>query len=81
MCEKCNVIKTERCYHCKFCDHCVNDFEAHCFLMATCIGRRNIRYMLSLVTFTGIALYLLLVILIYKSKIKIFIISICIRLL
>ncbi|CAD8136906.1 unnamed protein product [Paramecium pentaurelia] len=66
LCEKCKAIKIDRCYHCKFCDHCVNDFEAHCFLMATCIGRRNIKYLLGLVTFTGIALYLLLLILIYK---------------
>ncbi|CAK55709.1 unnamed protein product (macronuclear) [Paramecium tetraurelia] len=68
LCEKCKAIKIDRCYHCKFCDHCVNDFEAHCFLMATCIGRRNIKYLLGLVTFTGIALYLLLLILIYKCR-------------
>jgi fumarate reductase subunit C len=34
--------------------------------MATCIGRRNIKYLLGLVTFTGMALYLLLLILIFK---------------
>ncbi|CAK90628.1 unnamed protein product (macronuclear) [Paramecium tetraurelia] len=72
LCEKCRAIKIDRCYHCKFCDHCVNDFEAHC--------RRNIKYMLGLVTFTGIALYLLLLILIYKCRSYSNYNSICIRL-
>lgn len=66
-CDKCHIYQPLKCYHCKYCENCVLEFESHCFLMATCIGKRNIKHLLGLVTATGVALYLLLGTLTYRG--------------
>jgi palmitoyltransferase ZDHHC9/14/18 len=56
-CKTCNILRPPKTSHCSYCDHCVMNFDHHCFFVGNCIGERNEKnfYMFLLVgTFLGI---------------------------
>ena len=42
-CKACFIWRPPLASHCRHCDQCVTHFDHHCFLVNTCIGRRNMR--------------------------------------
>ena len=40
-CPKCYIQKSSNIKHCFICDHCVEDFNHHCFWINKCIGKNN----------------------------------------
>lgn len=42
-CKTCYIFRPPLSSHCRHCDQCVTNFDHHCFLVNTCIGRRNMR--------------------------------------
>ncbi|CAK67528.1 unnamed protein product (macronuclear) [Paramecium tetraurelia] len=42
-CSTCKIMRPSKASHCKFCNHCVEGFDHHCFWVGTCIGIRNQR--------------------------------------
>ena len=42
-CKVCRIYRPPRTTHCKCCDRCVSQFDHHCTLLGTCIGRCNYR--------------------------------------
>ena len=40
-CPYCLVKKSFRSVHCLVCQHCVDEFDHHCFWVGNCIGRKN----------------------------------------
>lgn len=42
-CKTCFIWRPALASHCRYCDQCVTHFDHHCFLVNTCIGRRNMR--------------------------------------
>ena len=60
-CKTCNVIRPPRTSHCSFCDHCVMNFDHHCFFVGNCIGERNQKnFYLFLMLGTILAIFLLI---------------------
>lgn len=56
-CKTCFISRPPLASHCRYCDQCVTKFDHHCFLVNTCVGRRNFR---SFVFFTNTVLVLAL---------------------
>ncbi|KAM3129167.1 hypothetical protein pb186bvf_018722 [Paramecium bursaria] len=50
-CRTCKIIRPPKSSHCSNCQHCVEGFDHHCFWVGTCIGIRNWRNFVLLVTF------------------------------
>lgn len=42
-CKTCRIYRPPRTTHCRVCDRCVSQFDHHCALLGTCIGRNNYR--------------------------------------
>lgn len=42
-CKTCRIYRPPRTTHCRVCDRCVSQFDHHCTLLGTCIGRNNYR--------------------------------------
>ena len=54
MCKTCNILRPPRSFHCRDCNVCVEVHDHHCPWMGTCVGKRNIRYFVLFLNFTGI---------------------------
>ena len=45
VCKKCSAIRTNpTIHHCSRCDACIDMMDHHCFFIASCIGKKNIKY-------------------------------------
>ncbi|XP_072050839.1 uncharacterized protein [Amphiura filiformis] len=42
-CPQCEIIKPERCRHCKLCEQCRIDMDHHCLFLLGCIAKNNHR--------------------------------------
>eukprot|EP00754_Rhynchopus_humris_P043370 Rhum_TRINITY_DN3177_c0_g1::Rhum_TRINITY_DN3177_c0_g1_i1::g.9875::m.9875/K16675/ZDHHC9_14_18; palmitoyltransferase ZDHHC9/14/18 len=51
-CKTCHLYRRPRASHCARCDVCVDQFDHHCHITGTCVGRRNVRPFLLFVIFT-----------------------------
>lgn len=72
-CKTCNIWRPPRCYHCRWCDNCVETLDHHCVWLNNCVGRRNYRYFFTFVSSsTLLALFLvgasLAHILVYRAQ-------------
>ncbi|GCB69402.1 hypothetical protein scyTo_0001049, partial [Scyliorhinus torazame] len=45
-CDRCQVIKPDRCHHCSICDTCVLKMDHHCPWVNNCIGFSNYKFFL-----------------------------------
>ncbi|XP_051842541.1 palmitoyltransferase ZDHHC20 isoform X4 [Antechinus flavipes] len=45
-CEKCQLIKPDRCHHCSVCNKCVLKMDHHCPWVNNCVGFSNYKYFL-----------------------------------
>jgi len=41
-CKTCNILRPPRASHCGTCDVCVDNFDHHCHVTGTCVGKRNL---------------------------------------
>lgn len=59
-CKTCRIYRPPRTTHCKICDRCVSQFDHHCTLLGTCVGRNNYRaYFFFLLFGTALAISLI----------------------
>lgn len=42
-CTTCKIMRPPLSSHCSLCDHCVKNFDHHCFFIGNCVGARNIK--------------------------------------
>lgn len=48
-CSTCSLIRPPLVSHCRYCDHCVKEFDHHCYFTNNCIGLRNKQYFIFLI--------------------------------
>ena len=53
-CNTCEILRPPRSFHCGICGFCVEVHDHHCPWMGTCIGKRNIRYFVLFLFYTGL---------------------------
>lgn len=44
MCTACGILKRPRVGHCFHCNVCVDEFDHHCGVLGSCVGKRNFRF-------------------------------------
>ena len=52
-CNTCQILRPPRSFHCGICGFCVEVHDHHCPWMGTCIGKRNTRYFILFLFYTG----------------------------
>ncbi|XP_041076704.1 palmitoyltransferase ZDHHC15B-like [Polyodon spathula] len=50
-CDRCQVIKPDRCHHCSLCELCVLKMDHHCPWVNNCIGFSNYKFFLLFLTY------------------------------
>mmetsp|Transcript_4216 Transcript_4216/g.11199 ORF Transcript_4216/g.11199 Transcript_4216/m.11199 type:complete len:254 (-) Transcript_4216:97-858(-) len=65
VCHQCNLMQPKGCWHCEFCQVCVEGFDHHCPWMGKCIGKENLCafYTFITVAFTSMAYIFILALL------------------
>ena len=53
-CRTCQIVRPPRAFHCSTCGFCVEVHDHHCPWMGTCIGKRNTRYFVLFLFYTGL---------------------------
>lgn len=51
-CDRCQVIKPDRCHHCSICDTCVLKMDHHCPWVNNCIGFSNYKFFLLFLSYS-----------------------------
>ncbi|KAG5492676.1 hypothetical protein JKF63_01255 [Porcisia hertigi] len=44
LCTTCHIIRPPQSSHCRFCDVCVEEFDHHCVVLGSCVGKRTFRF-------------------------------------
>ncbi|GET92774.1 hypothetical protein, conserved [Leishmania tarentolae] len=61
VCTTCHILRPPRSTHCRFCDVCVEEFDHHCGIIGSCVGKRTFRFFGGFFMITScLALYVLL---------------------
>ncbi|KAG5466839.1 hypothetical protein LSCM1_01016 [Leishmania martiniquensis] len=61
VCTTCHIIRPPRSTHCRVCDICVEEFDHHCGILGSCVGKRTFRFFGGFFIFTSIlALFILI---------------------
>ena len=53
MCDICSVVKRPDIVHCETCHSCVEGFDHHYTILATCLGIQNIKYFVQTIAYAG----------------------------
>nr|CCM19087.1 hypothetical protein, conserved [Leishmania guyanensis] len=61
VCPTCHILRPPRSTHCQFCDVCVEEFDHHCSILGSCVGKRTFRFFGGFFIMTSfLALYVLI---------------------
>ncbi|KAG5492132.1 hypothetical protein GH5_01037 [Leishmania sp. Ghana 2012 LV757] len=61
VCTTCHIIRPPRSTHCRVCDVCVEEFDHHCGILGSCVGKRTFRFFGGFFIFTSfLTLYILI---------------------
>jgi palmitoyltransferase ZDHHC2/15/20 len=71
ICQKCNIIRPDRCYHCKKCSKCILKRDHHCPWINNCIGYANQKcYILFLIYLVIFQVFILITLLYHFDFLK-----------
>ena len=71
VCKACLIIQPLKSHHCGKCDNCIENYEFHCKLSGSCVGKRNFKNLFFFIFFSLVVCIIIFVLLVNEIVVKI----------